>query len=263
MKVDGNTLLFGVVGDPIQQIKTPLSINAIFEARNSPILCVPFHTSRQGFSDFWQGIKSMHNVVGFGVTVPHKMNAMQMCDSVSATAEKMGVVNAVRRRSDGGFHGDMFDGFSFVQGLMTEGFDPKDHNVYIYGAGGAATAISYALIDAGVSCISIQNRTTERAEILVDKLLRSNNFSNVQVAQSVDRDVTMVINASSLGMNEDDQLPVNPAKLNSKQIVAEVVANPEVTKFLHEAKTKGCAIHSGIHMITHQMEIIANFIEAR
>ncbi len=263
MRIDGETRLFGVVGDPIRQIKTPARINTIFKARGSHILCIPFHAANNDFTTFWQGIKIIKNVIGFGVTVPHKKSARQLCNSLSPAAERIGVVNVVRRRPDGGFHGDIFDGLSFVQGLKSEGFDPRGHEVFVYGAGGAATAICYALIDAGVRRISVQNRTFKNAEILVKQLQLYDTSSRSIAVHDFNDSATMVINASSLGMNKDDPLPVDPCRLNAKQIVAEVVASPEITPFLSEAKSSGCAVHSGIHMINHQMEILADFVEAR
>ena len=125
MSVNGETKIFGVVGDPIKQAKTPTHINAIFKQRGSNTICAPFHISTEGFEEFWRGMKTCQNVIGFGITIPHKKSAMRLCDSLSPRAQKIGVVNVVRHQADGTFHGDIFDGVSFVEGLKAEGFEPQ------------------------------------------------------------------------------------------------------------------------------------------
>ena len=260
MEIGGGTRIFGVVGDPVKQVKTPTHINAIFERRAVGIVCMPFHVSVTDFASYWDGVKGIKNVVGFGVTIPHKRQAMELCDSLGAGAKRTGVVNVVRRRLDGGFHGENFDGLSFVKGLIAQGFDLRGQNVFMTGAGGAATAISFALLDAGINSLSIHNRTSDKAVNLMTALRDGTGASNVRVVSDFIPSASLVINATSLGMEEDDALPVDPDQLDSTQIVAEVVAKPEITKLLRAAESIGCPIHSGIHMITNQMDIMADFI---
>ena len=263
MDIDGETKIFGVVGDPIKQVKTPTHINSIFQLRGSNTVCMPFHVTSGAFEDFWHGMKACQNIIGFGITVPHKKAAMQLCDTLSPRARKIGVVNVVRRQIDGTFHGDIFDGVSFVAGLKAEGFDPKGHKIYMYGAGGAATAIGFALAGSGVESITIQNRTRQHADDLALLISEQSGFKQIETTDNFVDTATMIINASCLGMNENDPLPVDPSLLNSSQIIAEVVAKPEVTKFLRAAEEIGCPVHSGIHMITNQMNIMADFVEGK
>ena len=259
--VDGETLVFGVVGDPVRQVRTPGYLNPLFQARGRNIICVPLHVSPPDFATFWSGVRAQKNLIGLGITVPHKQSAMQHCDSLSASARHLGVVNVVRRQADGTLHGENFDGQSFVNGLVREGFDPRGHDIFVFGAGGAAKAICFALADAGAARISIQNRTESKALDLVLALRQDAGFENARAATGFEASATMVINTSSLGMNDDDPLPIDPEHLTPGLIVAEVVAKPEVTRLLHAAKEIGCRTHSGLHMITNQMDLIADFIE--
>ncbi len=260
MIVDGETLVFGVVGDPIRQVRTPGYLNQLFQQRGRNMVCIPHHVSRQDFPAFWAGIRAQRNLAGLGITVPHKKNAMQHCDSLSANARRLGVVNVVRRQQDGTLHGENFDGLSFVKGLVSSGFDPAGHDVFIYGAGGAAKAVCFALADAGVARISVQNRTGSKADELVLALRQHAGYAHAHAVSDFIPSATMVINASSLGMNDTDPLPVDPSRLYPEHIVAEVVAKPEITRLLHEARMMGCSTHSGLHMITNQMNLIADFV---
>ena len=131
----------------------------------------------------------------------------------------------------------------------------------MYGAGGAATAIGFALAEAGVESITIQNRTRQHAVELALLIQEQSGYKQISATDRFVDTASMVINASCLGMNEDDPLPIDPSLLNRAQIVAEVVAKPRITKLLQEAEKIGCPIHSGIHMITNQMKLIADFVE--
>ena len=261
MNIDGDTLVFGVVGDPVRQVRTPGYLNPLLHQRGRNIICVPLHIAESDFSVFWAGIRAQKNLTGLGITVPHKETAMRHCNSLGASARRLGVVNAVRRQPDGTLHGDNFDGQSFVAGLVSQGYDPSGHDIFVYGAGGAAKAICFALADARAASISIQNRTKRKAVELAQALQQNADFANAHAVIDFASSATMVINASSLGMNATDPLPVDPARLRPDQIVAEVVALPRITKLLHEAGNLGCPTHSGLHMITNQMELIADFVE--
>ena len=261
MIVDGETRVFGVVGDPVRQVRTPGYLNPLFQQRGSNMVCIPHRVSQQDFPAFWAGIRVQQNLAGLGITVPHKKIAMQLCDSLSANAQRLGVVNVVRRQRDGTLHGENFDGQSFVKGLMSKGIDPGGHDIFIYGAGGAAKAVCFALADAGAASISIQNRTGSKADELAHALQQRAGYTNAHSVTDFTPSATIVINASSLGMNGTDAMPVDASRLYQEQIVAEVVAKPEVTRLLREAESKGCSTHSGLHMITNQMNLIADFVE--
>lgn len=260
MDFEGNLRVFGVVGDPVAQIKTPSFINPIFERLGTAIVALPLHVSAEDFPEFWIGARAIKNLVGFGVTVPHKKTAFGLCDSVGENAKKIGVVNVVRRRPDGSMHGDIFDGASFVSGLIAEGHSVGGKTVYMVGAGGAATAIAFALVAAGINRLFIQNRSEKNATLIRDKLAELEDFRAVEIVHEFQPQSNIVINATSLGMSELDALPLDVTQLMPSHVVAEVVAKPEMTALLSAASQMGCQIHTGLHMIINQMEILAHFV---
>lgn len=251
--INGSTQIMGVIGDPITQIRTPQAINPIFAQRGANIVCVPIHIRAESLADAITGMKAQNNLIGFGVTLPYKQKVLEFCDSLDPAALEVGAVNVVRREADGSYCGYQFDGQGFLRGLVSAGHDPKGRVCLIIGAGGAARAIVRALLDAGVAQVWISNRSTEKATALAEAT--GDKRVNTSPHQPASGD--LVINATSLGMSESDPLPLDPGLIDASMTVAEVVAKPKVTRLLTEAKARGATIHSGLHMIHHQVDLIA------
>lgn len=259
-RIDGTTRLFGVIGDPIAQIKTPGVINPIFAQLSANILCIPLHVSERGLAAAWQGLRRLNNLVGFGVTLPHKSEIARLCDRLEPNAQRVGVVNCVRREPDGSMVGGLFDGIGFIAGLTSQGHDVAGHDVLLIGAGGAAAAVAFALADAGASRLVIANRTPAAAQRLVERIRIGLGVAFASVGSADPADYSLVINCTSLGLKPDDPLPVDPGRLSAQTLVADVIPTPEITALLRQAQRRGCSIHSGIHMITGQARLIAEFV---
>jgi shikimate dehydrogenase len=254
---DGNTLIMGIIGDPITQVETPQAINPIFAEMGANIRCVPIHIGARELEKAWLGLESMRNLIGFGVTLPHKNAALALCDTVDQVATRVGAVNVVRREADGSFRGYQFDGRGFVRGLKTQGYNLSGRNCLLIGAGGAAAGIAYALSESGVKTLRICNRSIEKAEALASKLNDDLGRSFAISSKPIPGSEDIIINATSLGMNESDPLPIDPDLIDATMLVAEVVAKPEITALLQAARDRGAAIHSGMHMVRNQVDLIA------
>lgn len=260
--IDGHTRLMGMLGDPITQVRTPQAINPIFEALGENITCIPIHVRADELEQAWAGLKAMRNLVGFSVTIPHKNNAYELCDSLDPGAERVGAVNVVRREHDGQFRGYQFDGLGFVKGLESQGHEIAGRNCLLLGAGGAAAAISFALVDSGVQSLRIANRSHGKARSLSDALNAEFGSEIAQVADPIPQPGDLVVNATSLGLNAQDCLPLKPDFLEASMLVADLIANPEITRLLAEARRRGAEIHSGIHMVENQVSMIARHMIA-
>jgi shikimate dehydrogenase len=256
-RVSGSTLLMGVIGDPIAQAMTPSAINPIFASLSANIVCVPLHVRANRLEAAWQGLLATENLIGFGITVPHKQAALPLCDSLDPLAERVSAVNVVRRERDGTFRGYQFDGKGFVRGLEREGHDIAGRDCLIVGAGGAAIAIAFALAGAGVASLSVANRTTRKAEELAEVVNRDLGRPLASVSDGLPRSGQFVINATTLGMAPGDPLPISAEAIDDTMLVAEVIAKPPVTPLLKAAEERGARVHSGIHMIHGQVDLIA------
>ncbi|MHC5652979.1 shikimate dehydrogenase family protein [Stappia sp.] len=260
--IGGGTRLMGVIGDPIAQARTPGAINPLFAARGADIACVPLHVPTNDLAVCWAGLKAMPNLVGFGITLPHKQAALALCDSLDHVAERVGAVNLVRREEDGSFKGYQFDGEGFVRGLNAAGIAIAGRSCLMIGAGGAAVAIAFALAGAGASQIIVANRTRAKAEALARKVNDDLGREYACAGDPLPQAGQLVINATSLGLKDTDALPLDPDLLHPGMTMAEVIAQPETTPLLEAAKRRGVACHSGLRMIEGQVGLIADHISA-
>lgn len=250
-EVTGATRIFAIVADPVEHVKTPEVINALLSKAGYDGILVPIHTAPVDLTATFDAFRGFRNFGGCIVTVPHKGSALSLCDEVSPLARRVGAVNCVRREPDGRLVGTMLDGIGFVDGLRGQGTDPAGRSVYLAGAGGAASAIAFALCEAGVDRLVIANRSAGKRDDLVARLRDHYPASTVSGEGEV-AEVDIVVNGTSLGLRPDDPTPINEADLTAGQIVAEVIMEPALTPLLLAAQAKGCRIHRGRHMLEAQ-----------
>jgi len=260
--ITGHTRIFGILADPIHHVKTPQGINRVLGEQQIDGVLIPIHVPAAGLTELVQGLRRMNNLSGFIVTVPHKTAMPALCDELTPAAARIGAVNAVRRMADGRLIGAMLDGEGFVAGLRSEGIEPRGRSVYLAGAGGGASAIAFALAQSGVTRLTIANRTATRAVELVARLARDFPEVAIAVGTTDPSGHDLVINATSSGLHEDDELPLETGRLASDQIVAEIIMQPAQTKLLRMAAERGCRIHYGAPMLACQIELMAVFMGA-
>ena len=258
--ITGTTRVFAILADPIHHVKTPQGINRLFGSHGFDGVLVPVHVGAQGLAAMVEGLRRMQNLGGFVVTVPHKTAMAALCDELTPAAARIGAVNVVRRTADGRLVGGILDGDGFVAGLRGAGIEPAGHSVYLAGAGGAACAIAHALAGAGVACLTIANRTTARAAELVARLKEDFPALVITVGSDDPSGHDLVVNATSLGMQEDDALPLDTGRLAAGQTVAEIIMQPAETPLLRAAAARGCRVHSGAPMLANQLALMAEFM---
>jgi shikimate dehydrogenase len=247
------------MGDPVAQVRFPEVFNKLCAERSIDAACVPMHISAAGLEGAMRGFRAMQNLIGLSVTIPHKGPISGYLDELSERARRVGVCNAVRREPDGRMVGDIFDGAGFVGGLKGQGIDVAGAHVWQVGAGGAGTAVSFALLDAGAARVTIRDIDEGRAAALVARL---NNFWPGKAATGIPAPdaVDIAVNVTPLGLRETDPLSFDPAKLRPSTIVADVIMKPTTTKLLEAAEKHGCRIHRGHHMLDHQVTLYADFL---
>lgn len=260
IEITGNTRLYGIVADPVSQVKTPQTMRTLFEKRGTDGVLVPMHVAPEGLASFVQGLRSVLNFGGMIATVPHKTAMVDLCDDITPAARLVGAVNIVRRNADGSLSGDILDGQGFVAGLRKHDIEPRGQRVFLSGAGGAAKAIAFALAQAGVSQLDFYNRTASKAQALIERLgpLYPDISMSAVSAHPIGYD--LVINATSLGMKKEDARPFDFEGLSADQTVAEIIMTPALTPLLAFAQAKGCRIQYGLPMLECQIELMADFM---
>ena len=150
-------------------------------------------------------------------------------------------------KKDNKIIGDNTDIGGFEQGLKHINYSIKNKKVFILGAGGVASSIIIALKRLGVSKIILSNRTKNKAEDL------KKTFSYIEVVDWGEiPKFNMIINATSLGLNEDDEIKLDYKNIGSNKFFYDVIYNPKMTKFLLKAKSFGNQIENGKMMFIYQ-----------
>lgn len=258
--ITGSTTLCAILADPIDHVRLPQTFNALMEQWNKDVVLVPVHVGKEQLLAVAHCLRHIRNLAGFAVTVPHKTAILEICDAVSARAQAIGAVNVVRRDANGQLVGDNLDGIGFVSGLRQSGIEPRGLSAFVAGAGGAANAIAFGLAEAGVSSLNIWNRTSSKSEDLRERLGRLYPELPVRIATNDPAGADLVVNATSLGMRDDDPLPLDTEKLRAGQIVAEIIMKPVMTPLLRAAEARGCSICLGGPMLDCQLTLMAEFM---
>jgi shikimate dehydrogenase len=259
VKITGATRLYPIIGDPIEQVRSPETITNGFATKRINAVCIPAHVPVDRFDVIVPALLALANVDGMLVTVPFKARMAAFADRLGATARTIGAVNALRREADGSWTGDMFDGVGFVRGAERKGERIRGRRVALFGAGGAGSAIACALAEAGVQSIDVIDTEAHKAKALVDKLKLSFPGCAFTVADGMRDGIDMVVNASPLGMRADDGLPAEIGPLDPGTLVGDVVITPTPTPLIRHATRCGCHWVDGRDMHGGQVDALVAF----
>ncbi|QRI66634.1 hypothetical protein JQ506_25175 (plasmid) [Shinella sp. PSBB067] len=250
------TTIFGIVGDPIAQVRSPEVFNTLFRDRGIDAVMVPLLVTPGHFESAVEGLRRIGNLGGLVITVPHKFAAARLLSEASHRVAITGAANAIRP-TDTGWAGDLYDGEGFAIGVEANHGSVAGKRCAIVGAGGAGTAIALSLIDRGVAGIRLWDVDTQRAYTLRNRLAAFTSIPVIVDQPSQLDDIA--INASSAGMSASDRLPFEPASLRRGTLVCEAIMKPPRTPLLIEAEKLGHPTQEGRHMLDHQVNAIWDF----
>ncbi len=190
---------------------------------------------------------------GFNVTVPYKQKIMSFCESIDETAQKIGAVNTVLIKNKK-LYGTNTDAFGFVENIKSSvpNFSFKNKIAFVLGAGGAARAVVYGLIERGIQKIKICNRTFSKAEAL--KQMAPDIIEIVKWDERAEalQGTDLLVNTTSLGMEGRPDLALDLSLLPTEALVNDIVYSPLMTPLLQVAAARGNDIVTGIGMLLHQ-----------
>lgn len=259
--IDGRTRLAGLIGWPVEHTLSPAIHNAAYDHLGLNWVYVPLPV-REG-QDLVRVLAALRALpfVGFNVTMPYKRVMLSLCDEVAAAAQLAGSVNTVHR-ADGKLIGYNTDGRGLTESLKLEaGFEAQGRKAVIIGTGGAAGAAFVGLLLEHIGHVTIAGRDAEQAEYMIDNLgdrMRETTAEAVELGDGI-RDAVeaadLIINATPLGMQPDDPLPVEEEWLHPGQIVADMVYRPVVTPLMHAAQARGARAVGGLGMLIAQAAI--------
>jgi shikimate dehydrogenase len=153
--IRGTTRLYGLVGDPVATAKSPELLNRLFCEHHVDAVCVPLWVKAGDLSAFVAGARTVRNLSGLLVTMPHKQEMLPFVGELHPTARQVGALNIIRCDDNGRWVGAMFDGAGCVLGMQWENNHPANKSVLLVGAGGAGRAIAFAVASAGARTLTI------------------------------------------------------------------------------------------------------------
>lgn len=251
-KITKDTKVFGVIGDPIAQSKSPLIHNAAFRKLGIDAVYLPLRVPADGLLASLKEYDAL-GISGYSVTIPHKEAVLQFCDSLDAETDEIGAANTLYK-SDGEWKATNTDASAAMEaiqsGMLKAGGSHElvGRKVLILGAGGVARAIAFALQNDGAT-VTITNRSRDRGKALAAEL-------NCQFASWENRGAEsceILINCTSVGMHPNlNETPFEPNWLSDSTLVFDTVYNPEQTLLLKYARERGCTTVGGIEMFVRQ-----------
>ncbi len=257
--VDGSTRLFGIIGHPIAQVRSPEVMTARFRAAGRNAILVPLHVPPERFDDIVPALKALANLDGLIITVPYKARILPHADRLLPTGAAVGAINALRRDSDGSWSGDMFDGRGLVRSLRAEGHAIAGRRVMLLGAGGAGSAAAFAMADAGAARLTIYDVDARKAVELAARVAAAYPRTDARAAEPAAQGHDILINATPVGMTPGDGLPAELGALDPALLIVDVVMKPPLTPLLRHAVSCGCRTMGGRFMLEGQVEELVRF----
>lgn len=252
--ITGVTRILGVLGDPIGHTSSPAMHNAAIAAMGLDYAYVAFHVRPDALGSAIEGMRALQ-IAGLNVTVPHKQGVMAHLDEVSDEAVAIGAVNTVVNRQ-GRLVGYNTDAFGILESLKRDGgLEKLPAQVALLGAGGAARAILYALLEREeVEQILLLNRTRSKAESLAGDLDRNGRVCVGEMDSSAVAEVDLLINSTSVGMypHEEGSPLADPSVLHANMLVADIVYKPLKTRLMKQAEAAGARAINGLGMLAWQ-----------
>jgi 3-dehydroquinate dehydratase/shikimate dehydrogenase len=253
-KLDAETAVYGVIGDPVAHSFSPALHNLMFRKEKINAIYLPFRVPRGELPASVQAFDSMP-VSGYSVTIPHKEQAAALAVAADERVRETGAANTLVKKSDG-FHAFNTDYEAAIEGLkrnmpVEDGKrkEIKDTGAMVLGTGGAARAVAHALHRAGAAPIWIVGRAPDRTE----KLAAEVHGKAVEWAARHNIDCGIAVNCTPIGMHPNlDESPLHAGFLKPGMVVFDTVYNPEQTLLIKEAKARGCQTVTGVEMFVRQ-----------
>lgn len=245
------TSVTGIIGAPVGHSASPAMHNRAYAELNLDFVYLPFEVDDMArfFERFVRKATREidWNLAGLSVTIPHKREVVSLLDETNETAAETGAVNTVVMKDNRliGYNTD-------VQGAM----EPLERvlplagaRCAVIGAGGAARAVIYGLLERGAR-VQVFARSPEKTRELADSFGVS--VSTIDALESSDAEI--VINATPIGMrgHSEGSSPVTKDSLRGRRVAYDLVYNPIETRFLADAREGGCTTISGLDMLVAQ-----------
>tara|TARA_B100002052_G_C15878823_1_gene598242 strand:- start:2140 stop:2931 length:792 start_codon:yes stop_codon:yes gene_type:complete len=234
-----------VIGNPIEHSLSPKLHNYWLRENNIDAFYDKKKINEEDIKIIISEIKEQ-KVSGINITIPYKNSVIPFLDELSPEADKTQSVNTIYLNNNK-IVGHNTDIAGFELALKYAKYDVVNKDILILGAGGVVPSIIFALQKMKISKITVSNRTRKKAENL-KSLFKNLNIINWGEVSSFD----MIINATSIGLNKEEEIKLDYSKIGPNKLFYDVVYNPTETNFLKRGKASGNRTENGKMMFIYQ-----------
>ena len=234
-----------VIGNPIEHSLSPKLHNYWIRKNKLDAIYEKEKINKNDIENIISEIRK-EKIDGINVTTPFKNSVIPFLDELSSEASNTQSVNTVYKK-EGKIIDHNTDIAGFELGLRYIKYNVENKKIFIMGAGGVSPSIIIALKKLGAGKIILSNRTKKKAEAL------KNFFSDLEIINWGEvPNFDMIINTTSLGLNESDEIKLNYSDIGSNKFFYDIIYNPRQTDFLSKAKEFGNKIENGKMMFIYQ-----------
>lgn len=257
--VGGSTQLYVIVGHPVSQVKSPEIFNAWFENKGIDAVMIPLDIAPDALASFADMFRASDNIHGVIVTIPYKALITPYIDHPSPQVSALGAANVLRRTPGREIEGDMVDGKGFFRALSDKKVSIKAKHIFIIGCGGAGSAVAWDALEAGAATVSLLDVDPNKAQDLRARLVPHFPGKDIECVSVPPAQFDCVLNATPIGMNQTEPLPMPIEQIPPGAIVTDAVTAPPETPFLKGAQKNGHIIQTGRDMVVGQFPLIAEY----
>jgi shikimate dehydrogenase len=252
VSLSGKARLAGVMGWPVEHSLSPRLHGYWLEQHGIDGAYVPLAVAPADLPTALTALPAL-GFRGVNLTLPHKEQALDLCQEVDDLARRIGAVNTIVVR-DGRLFGSTSDAFGFLENLKDGAPDWRAEAApaVVLGAGGASRAVVAALADAGAPEVRLVNRTRERAEALATALGGALSVYDWDRREAALAEAGLLVNTTTLGMAGQPPLDLDLGALPVEAVVTDIVYAPLMTPLLQAARTRGNPLVDGLGMLLHQ-----------
>ncbi len=244
LAIGAETQLCGIALHPAGHTRSPAMHNAAFAALGIDAVYLAFDVPPEDLAAAIEGVRAL-GIRQLAVSIPHKQAVIALLDEVDETARKIGAANTVTRRG-AKLVGSNTDWLGAVRALESA-TALSDARAVVLGAGGAARAVVYGLLERGAR-VSVLNRSPDRARRLCADL-GAEAAGPISDLEHIRCDV--LVNTTPVGLRGGES-PVDPGWIPKGALVMDAVYEPLETRLLRDAAARGARTIPGKWMLIHQ-----------
>lgn len=259
-QVVGNTDVYLIPGDPVEQVRAPEVFNRVFAAMGINAVLVPVHVPATDIRAFIAGVFRARNVKGLFLAIPHKALVMDLLDDCTQLGRLAGAVNGIRRTAQGRLEGGLFDGEGLRASLDYFSMAYAGRRILILGAGGGASAIGASLASAGAAAeLAFYDPAPGKAAAVAARIAAGSPCRVLAVDSNDPAGFDLLIHASPLGLQAGDPLPCDVSRLAPHAAVVDILMKNQPTPLVQAVRQRGLQAQPGFEMLIQQAPLYLEF----